>query len=108
MRQDIRHSNEWIGPPLLARIVSLLFFVAGFATTAENAEPRRVIFDGVNTEYKWSLKQLAWTLLIARGGGISRRQGSAAGRGTGYNQQRLHSPRKALAATQMLVHSRCP
>ena len=59
MKQDIRHSNKWISPPLLARIVSFLFFVAGFATAAENAEPRRVVFDGVNTEYKWSLKELS-------------------------------------------------
>jgi hypothetical protein len=55
MKPDIRHSNRWLSTALCI----FLFFVAGFATAAENAEPRRVVFDGVNTEYKWPLKELA-------------------------------------------------
>ena len=52
--------STFVGPVLVAVApAAALLLAAGIAGAAENAGPKRVVFEGTRTEYKWSIKDLA-------------------------------------------------
>jgi len=58
MKEEHRRSIDWNCAHPLALIAAFLLLVPGFAATSENVEPRRVVFDGVESEHTWKLKEL--------------------------------------------------
>jgi hypothetical protein len=57
MNTTNRRSENWLRL-LLAVITGLILVAPAFAAAAENAGPRRVVFEGVKSEHKWTLKEL--------------------------------------------------